>query len=328
MENGNVSTVTQFIFTGFPQLHDGGLLYFFPLLFIYSFIVIGNLIIFFAIRMDLRLHNPMYNFISLFSFLEMWYSTTTIPKMLSNLINREKTISYIGCLLQMYFFHSLGSSEGVLLMVMAIDRYIAICSPLHYPIIMTPQLCVQLSAGSCVFGFLILLPEIVWISTLPFCGSNQIHHIFCDFTPLLNIACMDGSVSFVQDVIHAISLLTTTLIISLSYIRIIIVILNIPSVEGRKKAFSTCAAHIAVFVLFFGSVDLMYLRFSVTYTPFWETTIAFTFAVLAPFFNPIVYSLRNKEMKEAIKKLLCSLKVTSENHISNLKLGNSINLIL
>ncbi|KAM6217215.1 olfactory receptor 6K3-like [Rhynchocyon petersi] len=308
MEKGTLSTVTEFVFTGFPQLRDGGLLYFFLLLFIYTFIVIGNLMIFFSIRMDIRLHNPMYNFISLFSFLEIWYSTATIPKMLSNLINKQKTISFIGCLLQMYFFHSLGNSEGALLTVMAIDRYIAICNPLHYPTIMTPQRYAQLSAGSCIFGFLILLPEIVWISTLPFCGSNQICHIFCDFTPLWNIACMDGSVRFVQDVIHAISLLTTTLIIFLSYIRIIIVILNIPSAEGRKKAFSTCAAHIAVFLLFFGSVDLMYLRFSATYTPFWETTIALTFSVLAPFFNPIVYSLRNKEMKEAIKKLLCSHK--------------------
>ncbi|XP_007945952.1 olfactory receptor 6K3-like [Orycteropus afer afer] len=309
MENGSLSTVTEFIFVGFPQLYDGGLLYFFPLLFIYTFIVIGNLMIFFAVRMDIRLHNPMYNFISLFSFLEMWYTTATIPKMLSNLISDQKTISFIGCLLQMYFFHSLGNTEGVLLTVMAIDRYVAICSPLHYPTIMTPRLCVQLSAGSCIFGFFILLPEIVWISTLPFCGPNKIHQIFCDFSPLLNLACTDASVILVQDVIHALAILTKALIISLSYIRIIIVIFNIPSAEGSKKAFSTCTAHIAVFLLFFVSVGLMYLRFSATYTPFWDTTIALTFSVLAPLFNPIIYSLRNKDMKEAIKKLLCFQKV-------------------
>ena len=265
--------------------------------------------IFFAVRLDPRLHNPMYNFISIFSFLEMWYTTATIPKMLSNLIRSPKTISFIGCLLQMYFFHSLGNTEGTLLTVMAIDRYVAICNPLHYPTIMTPRLCAQLSAGSCIFGFLILLPEIVWISTLPFCGPNQIHQIFCDFTPLLNLACTDASVIFVQDVIHALAILITGLIISLSYIRIIIVILGIPSVEGRRKAFSTCAAHIAVFLLFFGSVALMYLRFSATYTTFWDTVIALTFSVLAPFFNPIIYSLRNKDMKDAIKQLFCSQKV-------------------
>ncbi|XP_058393602.1 olfactory receptor 6K3-like [Diceros bicornis minor] len=312
MERRNLSAVTEFIFTGFPQLQDGGLLYFFPLLFIYTFIVIGNLMIFFAVRLDAQLHNPMYNFISIFSFLEMWYTTATIPKMLSNLISKQKTISFTGCLLQMYFFHSLGNTEGVLLTVMAIDRYVAICNPLHYPTVVTPRLCAQLSAGSCIFGFLILLPEIVWISTLPFCGPNQIPQIFCDFTPLLNLACTDASVILVQDVIHAVAILVTGLIISFSYIRIIIVILDIPSVEGRKKAFSTCTAHIAIFLLFFGSVALMYLRFSATYTPFWDTTIALTFSVFAPFFNPIIYSLRNKDMKHAVKKLLCPQKVFKE----------------
>ncbi|XP_059270139.1 olfactory receptor 6K3-like [Mustela nigripes] len=309
MESANLSTVTEFIFTGFSQLQDGGLLYFFPLLFIYTFIVIGNLLIVFAVRLDTSLHNPMYNFISIFSFLEIWYTTATIPKMLSNLVSRQKTISFIGCLLQMYFFHSLGNTEGALLTVMAIDRYLAICSPLRYPTIMTPRWCAQISAGSCVFGFLILLPEIVWISTLPFCGPNQIHQIFCDFTPLLHLACTDASVILVQDVIHALAILITGLIISLSYIRIVVVILGIPSREGRKKAFSTCAAHMAVFLLFFGSVGLMYLRFSAVYTPFWDAAIALTFSVLAPFFNPIIYSLRNKDMKDAIKKLLCPHKM-------------------
>ncbi|GAB5583806.1 olfactory receptor 6K3-like [Prionailurus iriomotensis] len=258
-------------------------------LFVYTFIVIGNLMVFFAVRLDTRLHNPMYNFISIFSFLEIWYTTATIPKMLSNLISSQKTISLTGCLLQMYFFHSLGNTEGALLTIMAIDRY--------------------LSAGSCVFGFLILLPEVVWISTLPFCGPNQIHQIFCDFGPLLNLACTDASVILVQDVIHASAILMTSLIISLSYIRIVVVILGIPSAEGRKKAFSTCVAHIAVFLMFFGSVALMYLRFSATYTPFWDTAIAVTFSVLSPLFNPMIYSLRNNDMKDAIKKLLCPQKV-------------------
>lgn len=239
--------------------------------------------IFFAVRLEICLHNTMYNFISIFSFLEMWYSTATIPKTLSNLISEHKTISFVGCLLQMYFFHSLGNTEGTLLTIMAIDRYVAICNPLCYLNIMIPRLCVQLTAGSCIFGFLILLLEIVWISTLPFCGPNQIHQIFCDFTPLLKLACTDASVILVQDVIHALAVLITSLIISLSYVRIIIVILSIPSTEGRKKAFSTCAAHMAVFLLFFGSVALLYLRFSAIYTPFWDNTIAFTFSVFAPF---------------------------------------------
>ncbi|XP_004688125.1 PREDICTED: olfactory receptor 6K3-like [Condylura cristata] len=305
VRSNQTSLVTEFLFSGFPQFGERSLLIFFPLLIIYLFIVIGNLIVFFAVRMDPRLHNPMYNFISIFSFLEIWYTTATIPKMLSNLISKKRTISIIGCLLQMYFFHSLGNSEGILLTTMAIDRYVAICNPLRYPTIMTPQLCAQLSAGSCIFGFLVLLPEIVWISTLPFCGSNQIHQIFCDFEPVLRLACTDTSMILVEDVIHAIAIIFSVLVIIFSYVRIITVILRIPSAEGRQKAFSTCASHLGVFVLFYGSVSLMYLRFSASFPPILDTVIALMFAVLAPFFNPIIYSLRNKDMKIAIKKLLC-----------------------
>ncbi|XP_032771388.1 olfactory receptor 6K3 isoform X2 [Rattus rattus] len=285
MENGSLSAVTEFIFTTFPRLQDGSLLYFFPLLFIYAFIVIGNLLIFFAVRLDSHLHNPMYNFISIFSFLEIWYTTATIPKMLSNLIDEKKSITITGCLLQMYFFHSLGNSEGILLITMAVDRYIAICNPLRYQMIMTPRLCVQLSAASCTFGFLILLPEIVMISTLPFCGPNQIHQIFCDLVPVLSLACTDTSMIVIEDVIHAVAIIITVLIIALSYVRIVIVILRIPSAEGRRKAFSTCAGHLMVFLIFFGSVSLMYLRFNVTYPPFWYNTIVLTFSVFAPFFQ-------------------------------------------
>ncbi|XP_038320125.1 olfactory receptor 6K3 [Canis lupus familiaris] len=304
MEGANLSAVTEFVFTGFPQLQDGGLLYFFPLLFIYTFVVVGNLLIFFAVRMDVRLHNPMYNFISTFSFLEVWYTTATIPKMLSNLVSEKKTISMTGCLLQMYFFHSLGNSEEILLITMAIDRYVAICNPLRYQMIMTPRLCAQLSAGSCIFGFLILLPEIVTISTLPFCGPNQIHQIFCDLVPVLRLACTKASVILVEDVIHAVAIIITILIIALSYIRIVSVILRIPSAEGRQKAFSTCGGHLTVFLIFFGSVSLMYLRFNATYPPALDTAIALMFTVLAPFFHPIIYSLRNKDMKNAIRKLV------------------------
>nr|XP_012607793.1 olfactory receptor 6K3 [Microcebus murinus] len=309
VRSNQTTTVTEFLFSGFPQLEDGSLLFFIPLFIIYIFIIIGNLIVFFAVRMDPRLHNPMYNFISIFSFLEIWYTTATIPKMLSNLVSKQRTISMVGCLLQMYFFHSLGNSEGILLTTMAIDRYVAICNPLRYPTIMTPRLCAQLSAGSCIFGFLVLLPEIAWISTLPFCGPNQIHQIFCDFEPVLRLACTDTSMILIEDVIHAVAIITTFLIIALSYLRIFTVILRIPSAEGRKKAFSTCAGHLMVFLIFFGSVSLMYLRFNAIYPPVLDTAIALMFTIFAPFFNPIIYSLRNKDMKNAIKKLFCLQKV-------------------
>ncbi|KAM6153786.1 olfactory receptor 6K6 [Erethizon dorsatum] len=308
MTSGNQTMVTEFLFTVFPNLHEGGLFFFVPLLLIYGFIISGNLIIFIVVQLDVVLHTPMYFFISVLSFLETWYSTTTIPKMLSNLVSEQKTISLAGCLMQMYFFHSLGITEGCVLTAMAIDRYIAICHPLHYPTIMTPKLSTQLTAGSCLCGFLLVLPEIAWIATLPFCGSNRIHQIFCDFTPVLRLACTDTSLAVIVDAIHGAEILASFLAIALSYIRIIVVILGMPSAEGRHKAFSTCAAHLSVFLLFFGSVAVMYLRFSATYSVFWDTAIAVTFVILVPFLNPIIYSLRNKDMKDAIRRLFCYQK--------------------
>ncbi|XP_015347146.2 olfactory receptor 6K6 [Marmota marmota marmota] len=308
MTSENQTMVTEFLFSIFPHLHEGGLLFFVPLLIVYVFIITGNLVIVIVVQLDTALRTPMYFFISVLSFLEIWYTTTTIPKMLSNLVSEQKTISLAGCLMQMYFFHSLGITEGCVLTAMAIDRYIAICHPLRYPTIMTPRLCIQLTAGSCLCGFLLVLPEIAWMATLPFCGSNQIHQIFCDFTPVLSLACTDTSLVVIVDAIHAVEILASFLVITLSYIRIIVVILAMPSAEGRHKAFSTCAAHLAVFLLFFGSVAVMYLRFSATYSVFWDTTIAATFVILAPFLNPIIYSLRNKDMKDAIGRLFRSQK--------------------
>ncbi|XP_010593325.1 olfactory receptor 6K6 [Loxodonta africana] len=308
MISENQTMMTEFFFSMFPDLYEGGLLFFIPLLFTYGFIITGNLMIFIVIQLDVALHTPMYFFISVLSFLEIWYTTTTIPKMLSNLVSEQKSISWAGCLLQMYFFHSLGITEGCVLTAMAIDRYIAICSPLRYPTIMTPKLCIQLTAGCCLCGFLLVLPETAWIATLPFCGSHQIQQIFCDFTPVLRLACTDTSLVVIMDAIHAVEILASFLVITLSYIRIIVLILGMPSAEGRHKAFSTCAAHLVVFLLFFGSVAVMYLRFSATYSVFWDTAIAVTFVVLAPFLNPLIYSLRNKDMKDAIGRLFYSQK--------------------
>ncbi|KAM9001381.1 olfactory receptor 6K6-like [Sarcophilus harrisii] len=312
MENENQTMATEFLFTAFPHFQDGGFLFFFLLLLIYLFIIIGNAMVFIAIILDFHLHTPMYFFIGVLAFLEIWYTTTTIPKMLTNLISEQKTISIAGCLLQMYFFHSIGITEAYLLTTMAIDRYLAICYPLRYSTIMTSQLYIRLTLGCCFFGFLTPLPEIAWISTLPFCGPNQINNIFCDFDPILNLACVDtGSIVLIKivDIVHAMEIISAILLVTLAYIRIIGVILRIQSSEGRHKAFSTCASHLAIFLTFFGSVALMYLRFNAKYSFFWDTTISLMFAVLSPFLNPIIYSLRNKEIKGAIKKYMFQSKI-------------------
>lgn len=312
MESLNQTATQEFIFSAFPYSWGDSVMCFVPLLFIYTFIIIGNLVIISVVQLNAHLHTPMYFFINALSFLEIWYTTATIPKMLSSLLSEKKSISLNGCLLQMYFFHATGISEVCLLTAMAFDRYLAICSPLHYPTIMTPQLCAQLTLSCCVCGFITPLPEIAWISTLPFCGSNHLEHIFCDFLPVLRLACTDTKTIImiqVVDVVHAVEIVTAVMLIFMSYIGIVAVILRIRSAEGRPKAFSTCVSHLTVFLLFFGSVALMYLRFSATYSLFWDTAIALAFAVLSPFFNPIIYSLRNKEIKEAIKKHMGQAKI-------------------
>ncbi|KAM7336556.1 hypothetical protein ACRRTK_005049 [Alexandromys fortis] len=311
MDTGNWSQVTEFIILGFPYLQGVQTYLFFLLLAIYLTTILGNLLIFLLVHMDSRLHTPMYKFVSILSFLELGYTAATIPKMLANLLSEKKTISFSGCLLQIYFFHSLGATECYLLTAMAYDRYLAICRPLHYPTLMTQTLCTKIAIGCWLGGLAGPVVEISLVSRLPFCGPNHIQHIFCDFPPVLSLACTDTSVNVLVDfidVIHAISILTCVSVITLSYLRIITVILRFPSGESRQKAFSTCSAHITIFLLFFGSVALMYLRFSVTFQPILEKIIALMFAVLAPFFNPIIYSLRNKDMKDAIKKVFCSQK--------------------
>ncbi|KFO36626.1 Olfactory receptor 6K2 [Fukomys damarensis] len=311
MDSSNWTTAQEFIFSAFPSSWGNSVICFIPLLFIYTFIIVGNLVIITVVKLNNNLHTPMYLFISALSFLEIWYTTATTPKMLSNLLSKRRSISLNGCLLQMYFFHSTGISEVCLLTAMAFDRYLAICSPLHYPTIMTSKLCTQLTLGCCVCGFLTPLPEIACISTLPFCGCNHLEHIFCDFLPVLRLACTDTqSIVMIQvvDVVHAVEIITAVMLIFMSYVRIVAVILHIRSAEGRRKAFSTCVSHLTVFVLFFGNVALMYLRFSATYSLFWDTAIALGFTVLSPFFNPIIYSLRNKEIKEAIKKHMSQAK--------------------
>ncbi|XP_003466702.1 olfactory receptor 6K2 [Cavia porcellus] len=311
MGNSNWTTAQEFIFSAFPSSWGDSVICFIPLLLIYTFIIFGNLVIITVVKLNIHLHTPMYLFICALSFLEIWYTTATIPKMLSSLLSERRNISLNGCLLQMYFFHSTGISEVCLLTAMAFDRYLAICNPLRYPTIMTSKLCAQLTLGCCLCGFVTPFPEIAWISTLPFCGSNHLEHIFCDFLPVLRLACTDTQAIImiqVVDVVHAVEIITAVMLIFMSYVGIVAVILRIRSAEGRRKAFSTCVSHLTVFVLFFGSVALMYLRFSATYSLFWDTVIALAFAVLSPFFNPIIYSLRNKEIKGAIKKHISQAK--------------------
>ncbi|XP_039219120.1 olfactory receptor 6N2 [Crotalus tigris] len=303
MEGYNHTSVVEFVIVGFPHLQHLRSLLFILLLTVYFFTIFGNLLVFTIIRIDGRLQTPMYFFISILSFLEIWYTATTIPKMLSNLVSERKSISFTGCLLQTYFFHSLGATECYLLTAMAYDRYLAICKPLRYPSVMTTKMCVQMAASCWICGFTCPITEVILVSKLPFCGPNQIQHIFCDFPPLLSLACTDTSVNVLVDfVVNAFIILVTFLFIMVSYVKIIQTVLKIQTAKSREKAFSTCASHLTVVLLFFGSIIFMYVRLKTSYSLEYDRAFAVIYAVLTPLVNPIIYSLRNKEILRAIKR--------------------------
>ncbi|XP_007441181.1 olfactory receptor 6N2-like [Python bivittatus] len=303
MEPYNHTKVIEFIIVGFPNLQQFQNILFILLLLVYLFTIFGNLLIFTIIHTDCRLHTPMYFFISILSFLEIWYTATTIPKMLSNLLSERKSISFTGCLLQTYFFHSLGATECYLLTAMAYDRYLAICKPLRYPSVMTTKMCTQMAASCWICGFMCPITEVILVSKLPFCGPNQIKHIFCDFPPLLSLACTDTSINVLVDfAVNASIILVTFLFIMVSYVKIIQTVLKIKTAESREKAFSTCASHLTIVVLFFGSIIFMYVRLKTSYSLEYDRAFAVIYAVLTPLVNPIIYSLRNKEILRAIKR--------------------------
>eukprot|EP00070_Physeter_catodon_P014504 XP_023971782.1 olfactory receptor 6N2 [Physeter catodon] len=259
MEPHNHSSLAELVLLGFPKVtHVRGWL-FVLLLLTYLFTISGNMLIFLVIQLDAALHTHLCTTLSVFSFLELWYTATTIPKMLANLLSDKKTISFSGYLLQTYFFHSLGTSECYLLTAVTYDRSPAICRPLH-PAIMTPTLCAKMSAGCWTCGFLCPNSEVILVSQFHFCGYSEIQHFFCDFPPLLSLACKDTSNKVLVDfAINAFIILITFLFIMVSYGRIIGAILKIKTTAGRKKSFSTCASHLVAVLIFFGSIIFMYV---------------------------------------------------------------------
>ncbi|XP_071970210.1 olfactory receptor 6N2-like [Engystomops pustulosus] len=302
MTPSNQSLVTQFIIIGFPDLRGTEGFLFTLLTLVYIFTLSGNVLVITLICTHHHLHVPLYIFVAILSFLEIWYTGVTIPKMLTNLLN-EKMISYVGCLLQIYFFHSLGITETYLLTAMAYDRYMAICNPLRYPSIMTNSCCFQLAACCWVIGLLGPLTQILLLSRLSFCLSNKIEHIFCDFTPLMNLACSDTSLNIKVDfAINSFLLFLAFVCIIMSYFKIIFAVLKIKTAEGRKKAFSTCGAHLTVVMLFFGSVGFMYVRPTNKSSVGYDRVMAVIYSVLTPMCNPIIYSLRNREIREVLRK--------------------------
>uniref|UniRef100_G3TXJ7 Olfactory receptor n=2 Tax=Loxodonta africana TaxID=9785 RepID=G3TXJ7_LOXAF len=297
----STNNVTELILTGLFQDPEVQRVCFVVFLPVYLATVVGNGLIVLTVSVSKSLHSPMYFFLSYLSLVEISYSSTVVPKFITDLMTKIKTISLKGCLAQIFFFHFLGVTETVLLVVMAYDRYVAICKPLHYMKIMSRRLCHVLVAGSWLGGFLHSIIQVLITIQLPFCGPNIIDHYFCDLQPLFKLACTDTFVEGVSVLANSglIALCSFFILVS-SYI-VILVNLRNHSAEGRRKALSTCASHITVVVLFFGPATFLYLRPSSTFTE--DKLVAVFYTVITPMLNPIIYTLRNAEVKVAMRKL-------------------------
>ena len=317
MDKTNATVISNFTFLGFTHYPKVEITIFVLCLLLYLITLLGNIILILVSVLDSHLHTPMYFFFSNLSCLDIWYTSSALTPMLANFISGRNTISFSGCAAQMYFSLAMGSTECVLLSVMAYDRYVAICNPLRYPIIMNKKICVRIAAGSWVTGSFTALVETVSVLQLSLCGSGVINHFTCEILAVLKLACVDTSkVQLIMLVISVLLLPMPMLLICISYAFILSSILRISSLDGRSKAFSTCAAHLSVVVLFYGTALSMYLKPSNIDSQEIDKFIALVYAGITPMLNPIIYSLRNREVKVAVKKLLvrnslCALSVSS-----------------
>ncbi|NXL93833.1 OR6B1 protein, partial [Alectura lathami] len=304
MKKNNSTHFQEFILLGFPTVMGLQMLLFVIFSVAYMLTVLENILIIILIKMSYQLHKPMYFFLSNLSFLEAWYISVTVPKLLMNFLVQNKNISFGGCMTQLYFFSSLICTECVLLAVMAYDRYVAICNPLRYPVIMNHRLCMQLATCSWLTGFLVSMLKVFFISQLPFCGSNIINHFFCDISPLLNISCVDMTIAEIVDFVLALLILLIPLsVIIISYICIISTILRIPTAQGRTKAFSTCISHLAVVIIFFSVTLFMYARPKRIHPFDLNKLVSVVYTIVTPMLNPFIYCLRNQEVRGALKKM-------------------------
>ncbi|XP_045714267.1 olfactory receptor 1030 [Phyllostomus hastatus] len=311
----NSTLVTEFILLGLTDRPELQPILFALFLVIYLITVGGNLGMLVLIRIDSRLHTPMYFFLASLSCLDLCYSTNVTPKMLVNFLSEKKTISYAACLVQCYFFIAMLITEYYMLAVMAYDRYMAICSPLLYSSKMSNGVCIRLIAGPYIYGFLSGLMETMWTYRLTFCGSNIINHFYCADPPLIRLSCSD---TFIKEtsmfVVAGFNLSNSLLIILISYVFILITILKMRSTEGRRKAFSTCGSHLMAVTVFYGTLFCMYVRPPMDKSVEESKIIAVFYTFVSPMLNPIIYSLRNKDVKQALGKLIRRNVLLKKNH--------------
>ncbi|XP_030042386.1 olfactory receptor 6M1-like [Microcaecilia unicolor] len=309
MEMGNQSTVSYFIIQGFAlrsRLQVSLLLTIILIIYISS--LVFNIIIILIVYLDHRLHTPMYVLLSNLAFQDIWFISSTVLKMLICLAEGNNIIFFTGCILQMYFYLSLGSTEFLLLGAMSVDRYVAICHPLHYNVIMTQRRCIQFALGCWIGGFSCFLIPVSLIPMIPFCGSNSINHFFCDYSAVIKLMCSTSRwFELLFSSIASTVILSSLLITVISYAYIITSILRIPSASGRRKAFSTCASHFTVVSIIYGSCIFIYVRPPQSSLLDLTKVVAILNSVITPLLNPLIYTLRNNNIKVILRETVTKI---------------------
>ncbi|KAM3919022.1 olfactory receptor 5V1-like [Leptodactylus fuscus] len=302
MEDLNQTFTERFILLGLSNVPYLQVLHFLVFLIMYMVTLMGNVLLITVVRVSSKLHTPMYFFLSNLSVIDIGFSSTIVPKILINTMSKDKSISRVGCGLQMYFHMCLGAAECLLLAVMAYDRFAAICRPLRYQMIVNKRMCHCLASISWGAGFSSGIIHVPLTFQLPFCKSHHVNHYFCEMPPFFKLSCKDTRLNEIAMYVAAqIIILFAFFLTLLSYINIISTIFKTSSSEGKDKAFSTCASHLTVVSLYYGAIMFMYLKPRSAYSPKIDKIMSLLYTVVTPMLNPIIYSMRNKDVKDMIR---------------------------
>ncbi|XP_039767235.1 olfactory receptor 478-like [Ornithorhynchus anatinus] len=312
MADGNDTAVSEFIILGLTDNFILRIFLFIFFLVVYVVTVLGNFSIITLIGVSSQLHTSMYHFLSHLAFIDFWYSSTVTPKMLQGFLVERNTISFSGCAAQLCSVFVFGTSEGILLAMMAYDRYVAICNPLLYAISMSNKVCIQLIAASYLGGCLNGVLFTSFVFSLAFCGPNEINHFFCDVPVLMELSCSDiHLIQIISSISAAIIILSTVLTVLISYVYILITIMRIQASDGRQKAFSTCTSHLTAVILYYGTLAFTYMQPSSSHSLERNKVVSLFYTVVIPMLNPLIYTLRNKDVKGVVIKIMgknvCSL---------------------